>query len=73
MFIKLSHFLWLLSYIDDKTVVQDGNIITSRGPGTTFDFALKITEQLVGAEVAKEVAKAMLWTYKPWWESKKKK
>ncbi|EDV56107.1 protein DJ-1alpha [Drosophila erecta] len=55
----------LYCYIDDKTVVQDGNLITSRGPGTTFDFALKITEQLVGAEVAKEVAKAMLWTYKP--------
>ncbi|XP_043643866.1 protein DJ-1alpha isoform X1 [Drosophila teissieri] len=55
----------LYCYIDDKTVVQDGNLITSRGPGTTFDFALKITEQLVGVEVAKEVAKAMLWPYKP--------
>ncbi|XP_017129712.1 protein DJ-1alpha [Drosophila elegans] len=51
-------------YIDDETVVQDGNLITSRGPGTSFDFALKITEQLSGVEVAKEVAKAMLWTYK---------
>ncbi|KAH8365335.1 hypothetical protein KR084_010441 [Drosophila pseudotakahashii] len=51
-------------YIDDKTVVQDKNIITSRGPGTTFDFALKITEELAGVEMAKEVAKAMLWTYK---------
>ncbi|XP_017068927.1 protein DJ-1alpha [Drosophila eugracilis] len=51
-------------YIDDKTVVQDGNLITSRGPGTTFDFALKVIEQLVGVDMAKEVAKAMLWTYK---------
>jgi len=45
-------------------VVQDKNIITSRGPGTSFDFALKITQELAGVEVAKEVAKAMLWTYK---------
>uniref|UniRef100_A0A6P4EMJ0 Protein deglycase DJ-1zDJ-1 n=1 Tax=Drosophila rhopaloa TaxID=1041015 RepID=A0A6P4EMJ0_DRORH len=51
-------------YIDDADVVQDGNIITSRGPGTSFDFALKITEQLSGVKVAEEVAKAMLWTYK---------
>ncbi|XP_016943184.2 protein DJ-1alpha [Drosophila suzukii] len=51
-------------YIDDVSVVQDKNIITSRGPGTSFDFALKITQELAGVEVAKEVAKAMLWTYK---------
>ncbi|KAH8308796.1 hypothetical protein KR059_001786 [Drosophila kikkawai] len=51
-------------YVDDKIVVQDGNIITSRGPGTTFDFALKITEQLAGIEVAQKVAKEMLFTFK---------
>ncbi|KAH8290509.1 hypothetical protein KR054_003716 [Drosophila jambulina] len=51
-------------YIDDQIVFQDGNILTSRGPGTTFDFALKITEQLVGTEVAQKVAKEMLFTFK---------
>ncbi|XP_017053896.1 protein DJ-1alpha [Drosophila ficusphila] len=51
-------------YIDDEAVVQDGNLITSRGPGTSFDFALKIIEQLVGVETAIKVAKPMLWPYK---------
>lgn len=41
-------------------VVVDGNIITSRGPGTSFKFALTIVEKLVGKEKASEVAKGML-------------
>ncbi|KAJ8980399.1 hypothetical protein NQ317_009393 [Molorchus minor] len=44
-------------------VVVDGNIITSRGPGTAFDFALKIVDKIVGKEKASEVAKAMLLSY----------
>ncbi|XP_055372539.1 protein dj-1beta-like [Condylostylus longicornis] len=47
-------------YIENESVVKDGNFITSRGPGTAFDFALKIAEELNGADKAKEVAKAML-------------
>ena len=35
-------------YVDDEKVVVDGNIITSRGPGTTFEFAYKILD-VVGA------------------------
>lgn len=50
-------------YVDDKLVVQDGQLITSRGPGTAFLFGLKIVEVLVGAEKAKEVAKGMLVEY----------
>ncbi len=34
-------------YITDA-VVTDGNIITSRGPGTAMDFALTLIELLVG-------------------------
>lgn len=40
--------------------MQDGNLITSRGPGTAFDFGLKLAEVLAGADKAKEVAKGML-------------
>lgn len=49
-------------YKEDKVVV-DGKLITSRGPGTAFDFALNIVEQLQGREKAVEVAKAMLLEY----------
>lgn len=48
-------------YIDDQKVVQDGNLITSRGPATAFDFALKISESLVGTEVTKKAAQQMLF------------
>lgn len=47
-------------YVDNKKVVQDGNLITSQGPGTAFDFALHIAEALVGGGKAKEVAKGLL-------------
>ncbi|XP_055854929.1 protein dj-1beta [Episyrphus balteatus] len=47
-------------YVDDQKVVQDGNLITSRGPGTAFDFALKLAEVLAGEAKATEVAVGML-------------
>jgi 4-methyl-5(b-hydroxyethyl)-thiazole monophosphate biosynthesis len=31
-------------------VVEDGKLITSRGPGTAMDFALVLLERLMGAE-----------------------
>lgn len=48
------------SYDDCSKVVQDGNLITSRGPATAFDFGLKIVSVLTGEEKTKEVANAML-------------
>lgn len=45
----------------DETVVQDGKLITSQGPSTVFAFALKIAENLVGAEKADGVAKGILF------------
>ncbi|MEN3033989.1 MAG: DJ-1 family glyoxalase III [Aquificaceae bacterium] len=44
----------------DSSVVEDGNIITSQGPGTALEFSLKLAEKLVGKEVAKQVAEKML-------------
>ncbi|GHU50529.1 thiazole biosynthesis protein ThiJ [Clostridia bacterium] len=44
-----------------EKVVQDGNIITSMGPGTSVDFALKLVEVLVGAEASQKVREAILW------------
>ncbi|KAI8045057.1 protein dj-1beta [Drosophila gunungcola] len=51
------------SYVDDKSVVKDGNLITSRGPGTAYEFALKIAEELAGKEKVQEVAKGLLVAY----------
>jgi 4-methyl-5(b-hydroxyethyl)-thiazole monophosphate biosynthesis len=38
-----------------EPVVVDGNIVTSRGPGTAMDFALTLVELLEGAERRREV------------------
>ena len=46
-------------YQEDQVVV-DGNIVTSRGPGTSFQFALEIVKILVSEEKSKEIASAML-------------
>jgi 4-methyl-5(b-hydroxyethyl)-thiazole monophosphate biosynthesis len=39
----------------EERVVVDGNIITSRGPGTAEEFALKCIALLGGAELAQKV------------------
>lgn len=50
----------VLSFLDhykysEARVQKDGHYITSRGPGTSFEFALTIVEELMGAEVAAQV------------------
>lgn len=44
----------------ESRVVVDGNCITSRGPGTAMEFALKLVELLYGPEKAAEVAAPMV-------------
>jgi len=39
----------------EEAVVQDGKVITSRGPGTAMDFALALIEQLAGEAKRDEV------------------
>lgn len=46
--------------VEDARVVQDGNLITSQGPGTAFEFALAIVARLAGAEVAAQVKGPLL-------------
>ncbi|XP_077284570.1 class I glutamine amidotransferase-like superfamily protein dj-1beta [Arctopsyche grandis] len=48
------------TYVEDQKVVVDGNIVTSRGPGTAFDFALELSKILVGQETADKVANGMI-------------
>jgi 4-methyl-5(b-hydroxyethyl)-thiazole monophosphate biosynthesis len=44
----------------ERRVVVDGNCITSRGPGTALEFALKLVELLFGAAKAEEVEEPMV-------------
>jgi len=45
----------------ENRVVVDGNLITSRGPGTSMEFALAIVDKLFGRKTALELAKTMLF------------
>lgn len=44
----------------ESKVVLDGNCVTSRGAGTSVDFALELLGLLMGDEKKKEVAKGMV-------------
>ncbi len=48
---------------DKKQVVQDANVMTSRGPGTAICFALQIIKRLVGEETYTQVREGVLATY----------
>ena len=49
----------------DAAVVVDGSVITSQGPGTSLQFALKIVEVLYDSSKAEEVAAPLLTTCLP--------
>lgn len=44
----------------EKNVVRDGILFTSRGPGTCFDFALALIEEVEGPATAKRIADDLL-------------
>jgi 4-methyl-5(b-hydroxyethyl)-thiazole monophosphate biosynthesis len=50
------------TYREDKNVVVEENIITSRGMGTVLEFALKLVEILSGKENSEAVSKAILFS-----------
>ncbi len=47
-------------YRSDKMVVIDGNVMTSRGPGTALCFGLEIVKRVMGEENYKAVKEGML-------------
>ncbi|MDR1135650.1 MAG: DJ-1/PfpI family protein [Clostridiales Family XIII bacterium] len=46
-----------------QNVVIDGNIITSRGPGTAMQFAIKLVDILAGEGTAAHVASALIYEF----------
>jgi len=50
-------------YRDDLKVVEDGNVLTSQGPGTAVCFGLAIVKKLVGEESMQAVKDGMLLDY----------
>ncbi|MDJ0881911.1 MAG: DJ-1/PfpI family protein [Gammaproteobacteria bacterium] len=46
--------------ISGKTVEIDGNIATSRGPGTAMDFALELIELLANKKLREQIATQMV-------------
>ena len=48
-----------ISFSSDR-VVADGNVITSRGPGSAFEFALELVERLVSPAKAAALSEVML-------------
>ena len=48
-------------YKQNDKVVADGNIITSKAAGTTFEFAYEIIKYLIGEEVAVKTLKSVYY------------
>ena len=48
-----------VTFSEDRVVV-DGNVITSRGPGSALEFALELVDRLAGSEKARELRSALL-------------
>jgi 4-methyl-5(b-hydroxyethyl)-thiazole monophosphate biosynthesis len=46
--------------LDAEAVVQDGAVLTSRGPGTAMDFALTLVETLTGRAKREQVEAALV-------------
>ena len=49
-----------LSNYQKNRVVEDKNFITSQGPGTAMEFAIKLVEKLFGKSKADDIQKQML-------------
>ncbi len=45
----------------EKSVVKDGNIITSRGMGTSIDLGLAMVNELLGPENAQQIRESIIY------------
>ena len=54
------HVDLVLTSCSEARVVVDGQTITSRGPGTSIEFALALVKALFGADKAAEIAGPMV-------------
>lgn len=48
-----------VTFLEDR-VVRDGQVTTSRGPGSALEFSLELVSQLVSPEAAKKLSQTML-------------
>jgi len=48
---------------DSSMVIEDANVMTSRGPATALCFALKIVQKLKGDETYNALREGLLATY----------
>lgn len=55
------HFDDSTTFLEDRVVV-DGNVVTSRGPGTALEFGLTLVEEVMGQDEADGLRSAMLVT-----------
>lgn len=54
----------LPGYTKENVVINSsGRVVTGAGPGTTFDFALKLIEILFSHKTSKEIAEAIIYKY----------
>jgi 4-methyl-5(b-hydroxyethyl)-thiazole monophosphate biosynthesis len=47
---------------EETAVVEDGNVITSRGAGTSIEFAAAVVRRLCGDDVARDVLERIQYT-----------
>lgn len=50
---------------EETAVVEDGNIITSRGAGTSIEFTLAVIRRLAGDDVARDIAARIQYRPQP--------
>lgn len=55
-----STYAELTQALAHERVVEDANLLTSRGAGTALDFGLAMVRHLFGAEAAEKVSKAVM-------------